>query len=231
MGMSVRRLSLLFGMLVFAGSQPPRSVVPVVWADEKPAAAKTYTVDTGASRVFVKVGTATRLGHEHGIEGELKSGELTLGGPGELVFDMASFVADTAAARKRFSLEKKKLTASEAKKVNASMRGSAVLDIERHATASFKIRSIKPLDKQQVGSPGRYRLEGRFLLHGREQPLEIQAQVERTDKEGVLRMTGSFTMRQTDYGITPYSAAGGLARVADELEIAGELVLTPASSK
>ena len=41
-------------------------------------------------------------------------------------------------------------------------------------------------------------------------------------------MTGTFTIRQSDYGITPASSVGGLAKVADELEIYAELILSPA---
>jgi hypothetical protein len=41
-------------------------------------------------------------------------------------------------------------------------------------------------------------------------------------------LTGSFAIKQTAYGMKPYSSAGGLAKVADELEISGELSLSPA---
>ena len=40
-------------------------------------------------------------------------------------------------------------------------------------------------------------------------------------------MSGTFRLKQTNYGIKPYSAAGGLAKVADELEISGDLELKP----
>src|SRR5438067_1391208 len=83
--------------------------------------AATYEVDVSASRVYVKVGIATRLGHEHGVEGNLKSGKLTPGGEGELIFDMTSFMADTAEARKRVGLDKKKVSENEAKKVTEAM--------------------------------------------------------------------------------------------------------------
>ena len=195
------------------------------------ARAATYEVDAGASRVYVKVGTATRLGHEHGVQGKLKSGKLTLGGGGELVFDMASFTADTAEARKRVGLEKKKVSANEAKKVTDAMRGTDVLDVAKYPTATYRIDSITPLDKQAAGEPGAYQVEGRFTLHGTEKKLSFKAKVERGDKEGRLRMSGTFTLKQTDYGIKPYSAAGGLAKVADELEISGDLVLKPRSGK
>ncbi|HEY7426420.1 MAG TPA: YceI family protein [Gemmataceae bacterium] len=197
---------------------------------ERPQIA-TYQVDADASRIYVKVGTATRLGHEHGVQGKLKSGKLTLGGGGELVFDMTSFTADTAEARKRVGLEKKKVSANEAKKVTQSMRGTDVLDVTKYPTATYRIDSITPLDKQAAGDPGTYQVEGSFTLHGTVQKLPFKAKVERGDKGRVLRMSGTFTIKQTDYGIKPYSAAGGLAKVANELEISGDLELKPKSDK
>jgi polyisoprenoid-binding protein YceI len=199
-------------------------------AQEK-AAPATYDVDVKASRIYIKVGTATRLGHEHGVEGNLKSGKVTLGGEGELVFDMASLTADTAKARKRVGLEKKKVSQNEAKKVTQAMRSADVLNVEKHPTATFRASAIKPLDKQTAGEPGAYQIEGSFSLHGTEKKLQFKGKVERADKEGQLKATGTFTIKQTDYGMKPYAAAGGLAKVADELEISGELVLKPAEGK
>jgi len=196
-----------------------------VGAGEKKAA-KAYQVDTKASQVFVKDGSATRLGHPHGVEGSLKSGELTLGGTGTLVFDMASFTADTAEARKRVGLGGKRVSSNEAKKVTETMRGPDVLDVERYPTATFRLTAVTPLDKQAPGQAGAYQLEGKFTLHGKEQPLKVKAKVE-PGRKGAMKMSGSFTVRQTDYGMTPYAAVGGLARVADELEISADLFLSP----
>jgi polyisoprenoid-binding protein YceI len=195
----------------------------------EPAAA--YEVDVEASRIYVKVGTTTRLGHAHAVEGKLKSGKLTFGGAGEMVFDMASFTADTADARKRVGLEDKKVTETEARTVTETMRGERVLDVDRFPTATFQIASVTPLDKQPAGRPGDYELEGRFTLHGVERKLRLKAKVEPTDKPGALRLTGTFTVRQTDYGMKPVTAVGGLAKVADELEITCELYLGPAAAK
>jgi polyisoprenoid-binding protein YceI len=192
------------------------------------AQAVAYRVDTDNSRVYIKVDTATRFGHAHGVQGNLKAGKVTLGGDGELVFDMTSFMADTAAARKRVGLEKK-VTDSDARKVTEAMRGSGVLDVAQFPTATFRMTSIAPLDKQAAGEPGNYQLDGRFTLHGTEQKIQITARLEKTATAGVLRMSGSFTIKQTDYGITPYSALGGLAKVADELEISADFVLKPAA--
>jgi polyisoprenoid-binding protein YceI len=205
--------------------------LPASAAQEPRRQAISYVVDTELSRIYVKVGTSTRLGHEHGVEGKLKSGKITLGGEGELVFDMASFGADSLASRKRVGLERRKVSENEAKKVTAAMRGADVLDVAQYPTATYQISSIQPLDKQAAGEPGTYQLEGRFTLHGVEKELSLKAKLERTDKEGQVRMTGTFTIKQTDYGMTPVSAAAGLAKVADRLEITGELVLRAGSSK
>jgi polyisoprenoid-binding protein YceI len=189
---------------------------------------RAHEVDAKASRITVKVGTATRLGHEHGVEGNLKSGTLNLGGGGELVFDMTSLTADNPEVRKRVGLESKPVSETEAEKVTETMRGDKVLDVAQYPTATYRITSITPLDKQAAGEPGAYRLEGTFNLHGTEQKLLVKARAERGDREGELKLTGTFTLRQTDFGIKPFSAAGGLARVADDLEVTGEFVLKPA---
>jgi polyisoprenoid-binding protein YceI len=227
--MCARRFGSRVGLRALAACVCASAAALLAGAGQK-AAAPAYEVDTNASRVYVKVGSATRLGHLHGVQGTLKSGKLTLGGGGELIFDMASFTADTAEARKRVGLESKPVSESEAQKVTETMRGGAVLDVSQYPTATYRISSVAPLDKQAAGEPGGYQLEGTFTLHGTEQKLQVKARAVRADRGG-LRMTGTFTIRQTDFGIKPYSALGGLAKVADELEISGDLVLRPAPGK
>jgi polyisoprenoid-binding protein YceI len=213
------------------GEKPPRQGGPGNRHKNDSAlaeGAKTYQIDATASRIYVKVGSATRIGHPHGVEGALKSGTVTFGAGGELVFDMRSFKADTKEARKKVGLESKKISENEAKKVQIAMLSADVLDVEKFPTATYKIIMIKPEERQEAGAPGLYQLNGRLTLHGAEQPVLFKAKLERTDKEGIVKLSGSFAIKQTDYGITPYSAAAGLARVADELEITGELFLNSA---
>jgi polyisoprenoid-binding protein YceI len=124
-------------------------------------------------------------------------------------------------------LEGKKVSENEAKKVNEAMLSAAVLDVEKFPTATYKIIIIEPAERQEAGALGAYQVKGRLTLHGAEQPLQLKAQLERADEPGVLKLSGVFTIRQTAYGMQPYSAAGGLAKVADELEITAELWLSP----
>jgi hypothetical protein len=190
-------------------------------------AANGYQVETSSSRVYIRVGSATRLGHNHGIQGTISSGTVTLGGTGELVFAVSSFVADTPEARQYVGLEPG-FSRSDAKKVNENMRGPDCLDVGNYPTATCSLTSIRPLDGQAAGQTGRYQCDGRFTLHGVAQNVSFTATAQATDKDKVLRFRGSFSILQTSYGIQPYSALGGLIRVADALQIWGDLLLQPA---
>src|SRR5262249_36310581 len=134
-------------------------------------ATQDYKVDIESSRVYVLVGSATRLGHRHGVEGRLQSGSISLGAGGELVFDMKSFQAGTKEAGNKVGLGSLKISANEAKKVNAAMHGADVLDVEKFPTATYKLILIEAAEKQEAGAPGAYSVDGRFKLHGTEQPL------------------------------------------------------------
>jgi hypothetical protein len=53
-------------------------------------------------------------------------------------------------------------------------------------------------------------------LHGMENAQAMQAQLVLSD--GSLRAYGEFRLRQTDYGLTIASVAGGMLRIKDELK-------------
>ena len=207
--------------------------VAIGWALTGPspkAAAVTYEVDTGSSRVYALVSAATRLGHSHGIEGRLASGSVTPGGTGTLVFDMTTFEADAPGPRQYVGLEPK-FSRSDAQKVNANMRGPAVLDVGQFPKAVFEITAFTPQEGQPAGDPGRYQVEGQFTLHGATHGVHFPATIERTDQPGVYRLAGEFGVMQTQYGIQPFSALGGLVRIEDQLKIWGDLRITAAAGK
>jgi polyisoprenoid-binding protein YceI len=214
-------LTLRFAIVLFS----PLLLRPAI-LNEEPRGTQTYEIDTNVSRVFVKVGSGTVLGHPHGVEGRLKSGTLTFGRDGTLVFDTGSFTADTLESRKRAGLQPLTVPASDAKKVTETMRGSSVLDVSRFPTAEFHMTSLTPLDRQALGAPGTYRLEGEFTLHGVRRKLQFPARLEPSQQQRQMRLTGSFSFKQSDYGIKPYSTFGGVVSVTDWLTIMGDLTLT-----
>ena len=181
-------------------------------------------VNVSASRVYIYVGK-TGLGHNHGVEGRLKSGSLQLDGSdagGELVFDMTSFDADTDAARRYVGLAGS-TDASTKQQVNANMKGAAVLDVQRYPTAKFVVDGVKRTEKKSREEHPLYELSGKFTLHGQTRPLKLEASVE--ERSEGLRLRGKFSILQTQYGIRPYSKAFGAVGVADQLTIYGDIQL------
>lgn len=181
--------------------------------------------DLVRSRVYVFVGKKGRIGHDHGVVGKLKSGRLTLGAAedaGEMEFDMASFVADTKDARKYVSLTGE-TDAGTQKQVTDTMLGTSVLNVKKHPTAKFVLKSAQKMKARKEGEPTRYQLVGEFTLYGKTKPLSFVAAAE--DFEGQIRLRGNFSILQSDYGMRPYSTGFGTVGVADELKIWGDVLL------
>ena len=179
-------------------------------------------IDPHPSRVFMLVGK-TGFGHEHGVEGVIKSGFLKLGAAsdaGQIVFDMTTFQADTPAARQYVGLEGT-TDADTQRQVNANMLGADVLNVRQFPTATFKVNSSLPARTQRSNAPPQYQLEGEFTLHGTTRKLSLVADA--TTTEGFLRVRGNFSILQSDFGITPYSKAFGAVGVADRMTIWGDL--------
>jgi hypothetical protein len=216
------------GLAAWKYSEPAFAQRPA--GDRKPAAQPRLSatedaqpqpgeIDLKRSRVYVFVGKSG-LGHEHAVEGRIKSGSIAVAQKqkaGQIVFDMTTFTSDTAAARKYVGLEGEK-DESTRKKVDENMLGANVLDVAKHPTATFAISSAQQVKSKQGGTL--YELKGRFALHGTTRDLTVHATP--TKKGDQLRLQGSFTIRQTDFGITPYSKFGVIG-VADELKIYGDI--------
>lgn len=179
-------------------------------------------VDLQGSRVYVLV-PKKGLGHDHAIVGPLRAGRVRLGAAeaaGSLVFDMAGFRADTPEGRKLLAL-KGETDEDTRRQVDANMLGSAVLDVERHPTATFEIRSALPSSRPAAAGKTAFDLVGTFTLHGVARPLSVRAEVEAVGP--VDRLWGSFPVKQTDHGMKPFSKLGGVVGVADELTIYGDI--------
>ncbi len=181
-------------------------------------------VDISLSRVFARVGK-TGLGHEHAIEGRIRDGQILLGtkeNAGQIVFDMKSFRADSANARQYIGLSGQ-TGASTQRQVNANMFGKDVLNVAQFPVATYAIVSALPAQAKSRDGHPMYRLNGEFTLHGTTRPLEMNVEVLAENDRTHLR--GAFRMKQTDFGITPYSKAFGSIGVADQLTIYGEIYI------
>lgn len=184
-------------------------------------------VDLATSRVYVLVGK-TGLGHEHAVIGGLRAGHVRLDAherAGELVFDMGSFRADTADARKVLGLAGETDPKTQ-KQVNDNMLGPDVLDVARHPTATLAIHSALRSQRAAAGKLPSFDLVGTFTLHGVARAVTIPVEAEAVG--GVVRLKGGFAIKQTDFGMKPYAKFGGVVGVADELKIYGDIRLAAA---
>lgn len=204
-----------------ASAQAPRSRPRIANRQEAvKSVAEPGQIDVQRSRIYVYV-DKTGLGHEHGIEGQVKSGGIQLGAradAGTIEFDMTSFMADTDRARKYVGLEGSS-SESTRQHVNKNMLGKDVLNVAKYPSATFVVESALH-KKTKQGKPV-VELKGEFTLRGKTRPLTVYAQSSQQD--GQWNVRGDFAIRQTEFGITPYSAALGAVGVADQLKIFGDL--------
>jgi polyisoprenoid-binding protein YceI len=98
--------------------------------------------------------------------------------------------------------------------VQETMAGPKVLDVERYRTISFNSTKIDQAD------PSHWTITGMLTLHGQSHPITFA--VQRAD---ATHFSGSATIRQSDFGITPLRLAGGAVAVRDEVRIDFQIAL------
>lgn len=84
------------------------------------------------------------------------------------------------------------------------------LSAQRFPTVSFESHAVTPTD-------GGYRLTGELQIHGhrREHSLDLAV----TDTGDAWRLSATSAVRQTDFGIAPYSMFMGSMKVADTVTV------------
>jgi hypothetical protein len=212
---------------VALGQDSPGGGVAI--AGSKSGQAATYQpgdLNLEFSRVYIFVDKTNNLGHSHGVEGKLKGGKVLLDSqdPSSLVFDMKSFVADTETARRVFGIDAS-IDAATVKKVNQNMLGKEILDVQQFPEASFSKATLKKTGRQSARGLPEYQFEGDFTLHGVTRHVTIPCDLD--VKDGWNHIRGKFTVRQTDFGIKPYTKAFGAVGIKDELVIQGDLWVVP----
>jgi len=98
--------------------------------------------------------------------------------------------------------------------VQANMLGPKVLDTAKYPTISFRSTGWR------VDSATHFTVTGDLTLHGRTHEVLVNV-----DRAADGRYTGNATVKQTDFGITPITIAGGAVRVKDEVRV--EFAISP----
>jgi len=99
--------------------------------------------------------------------------------------------------------------------VQRVMLSDRVLDVKRYPTIVFRSRRVATTGG--TGASVQLTVSGDLTLHGVTKPVTVP--VRATLRDGALTAEGTTTIKQSDFGIEPVTAAGGAVRVKDELEI------------
>jgi polyisoprenoid-binding protein YceI len=96
--------------------------------------------------------------------------------------------------------------------IQRTMLGPKVLDSEQFHEIRFHSTEVSR------DSENRWTVQGDLTLHGQAHPMKVD--VERQDG----RYRGSARLRQSEFGITPVTVAGGTIKVKDEVRVEFEIV-------
>jgi polyisoprenoid-binding protein YceI len=117
-----------------------------------------------------------------------------------------------------------RLSEANRRYVDRETASPEVLDAQRYPEIKFHGESASA---RREGDRLEGVLHGALSLHGTTRPLDVPFHA-RADAPG-YRVSGSVRFRQTDFGMTPFSRAGGTISVDDEIQVDFELVLVPTS--
>lgn len=191
---------------------------------EVPAGAEVLHVDPDRSVATILVrraGALARLGHNHAIASASESGVAWIGrdladSGFELRLPVQAFVVDDPKARAGAGPDFAETVSENARQgTYANMLRAEVLDAARYPEV---IVSARRLD----GTWENPTVKARVTLRGATRDIEVPITLRR--EPATLGATGTMRIRQTDFGITPFSVGAGAIQVADELEVRFEIV-------
>lgn len=224
---------MTLGVLVGCTGTPERPIdesASLSWpAFARPKAGETvYRVDSGASELRIRVdpeGAMARLGHSHVIGGDAVSGTVILGDAQagarvDLIIDTSSLEVDQPEWRVAEGLEPD-LDPGAISGTRANMLGERVLDAAHHPEISIRSTGVS-------GPAWLPDVTVRIRLRGTVREFVVPVSVERTDRR--LTASGALDLQQSNFGIEPFSAAGGALRVSDRMRIRFRIVAEEAGT-
>ncbi|HEY1089209.1 MAG TPA: YceI family protein [Archangium sp.] len=179
-----------------------------------------WTLDLEQTELAVKVfraGAAAKLAHDHIIRAGKVTGSATADDAGhlealELTVDVASLTPDEPEVRRRYHLPNTPLSDDDRAKVKEHLLAEGQLDVAQFPTITFKLARV-------VDGVA----EGTLTLHGVTKPLSMPVKVER--KGELISGEGRVKLKTPDFGVKAYSAALGLIRNNEEVELQARVVL------
>jgi polyisoprenoid-binding protein YceI len=174
---------------------------------------RTYTIVPSESSFWVFVGKSgffSALAHNHEIGVKSFSGRVIVPAAGAVAGSLEMEVDAPS-----LEVLDKEPSEEDKKKIFNSMHNE-VLESAKYQKITFKSVSVSDV-KQTGGDAYSFVVNGDLTLHGVTKRIAVPVAANVTPQQ--LRATGKYTLKQTDYGIRPYSAAGGTIKVKDEVVV------------
>jgi polyisoprenoid-binding protein YceI len=140
---------------------------------------------------------------------------------GELTCDPETFAnASVRLTVKADSLEVTDELSPKDKQEIQTVTRDQVLEASRYPEIVYACDDVAV--SNAVGRSFRVQFKGKLTLHGvtRDHPVDAQVNV----VGDTVRLSGTTTVKQADYGIKPVKAAGGMIAAKDEVKVAFDIV-------
>ncbi len=189
--------------------------------------AHAWTLDVSATALAVKTwkaGAVSGLAHDHVVRASKFAGSASLDEAGspeslrlELVVDVNALTPDAPEDRRSYHLPNTPVPEKDRKKVKEAMLGDGQLDAAKFPTISFAVSRVYREES------GVLQCLGKLTLHGVTKELRFPIKVKST--EGKMEGDAQVKFKTSDFGVKPYSAALGLIRNKDEVELVVHVVI------
>lgn len=197
-----------------------------------------WSLDTGKSELVVKVwktGAASGLAHDHVVRASKFEGTVSLEDPDRvetlaltIKLDVNALVPDEPEVRKRHNVPNPGPAEADQKKVKENMLADDQLNAAKFPTIEF---STTKFFREESGA---LQCTGKLTLHGVTKEVVFPVTV-KTDKApgddgaggrtSVMEGDARLRFKTSDFGVKPYSAALGLIKNRDEVELVLHLVI------
>lgn len=166
-------------------------------------------------------GRLARLGHNHvisssDIRGLLRLSPNPANSRADLYLPVASLEVDNAELRAAAGADfQTEPSAADIQGTRDNLLGESLLDAAHYPFIQVRVRSLS-------GDATAPTAEVQFLVRDRTSTRQLPLQIEAAHCS--LEATASFSLRQTELGLTPFSVLGGALRVEDTIDVTLQLL-------
>lgn len=204
----------LFFLVACSTPPKPAEVIsqPAV-ASEIPSG-QLYRIDTQQSALRIVAYPKGRFGHAHVIGGDVLHGQLSLPANHHQVwFDMAIKVADLQVDKPDWRRDE----GLEPDMSSQAIKGTRDNMLSKKLLNANQYPEIRILSTQVSGPFWQPDIKAAITLAGTTREMTVPVSV--NSIENRLTVTGQLHLSQTDFGIEPFTALGGILGVADKILI------------